>query len=121
MSQPQQSQKILLERIYTINLRRTREVSRTKRAPYAVRLIRKFVARHLHVDPSQVKISNELNEAIWARSIEKPPRRVKVRVVKYEDGTVWVYLLDVDRRWQKGKIKRYLQQIKQETSQQQSS
>ncbi|NPA24092.1 MAG: 50S ribosomal protein L31e [Crenarchaeota archaeon] len=84
--------KPVLEREYTINLRRTREVSRTKRAAYAVRLIRRFVARHMKVDPSQVKIHNEVNEAIWSRSIEKPPRKIKVKVVKYEDGTVWVYL-----------------------------
>ncbi len=115
-----QTQKVLIERVYTINLRRTREVSRTKRAPYAVRLIRKFVARHMKVDLSQVKISNEVNEAIWARSIEKPPRRIKVKVVKYEDGTVWVYLLDVDRRWQKGRVKRYLQQARQQESTQTS-
>ncbi len=83
---------IELERIYTINLRRTREVSRTKRAPYAIRLIRKFVARHLHVELSQVKIHNEVNEVIWSRSIEKPPRKIKVKVVKYKDGTVWVEL-----------------------------
>ncbi len=96
-----QSGKVVLERIYTINLRRTREVSRTKRAPYAIRLIRKFVARHMHVEPSQVKIHNEVNEKIWERSIEKPPRRIKVRVVKYEDGTVWVYLYKEEKPQEK--------------------
>ncbi len=112
-----QSPKVLVERIYTINLRRTREVSRTKRAAYAMRIIRKFVARHMHVDPSQVKISNEVNEAVWARSIEKPPRKIKVRVAKYEDGSVWVYLLDVDSRWQKGRVKRYLLQLQRQGTQ----
>ncbi len=92
MAEAKATGKVVLERVYTINLRRTREVSRTKRAPYAIRLIRKFISRHLHVEPQQVKISNEVNEKIWSRSIEKPPRKIKVKVVKYEDGTVWVYL-----------------------------
>ena len=74
----------------------------------------------MKVDISNVKISNEVNEAIWARSIEKPPRRIKVKVVKYEDGTVWVYLLDVDKRWQKGRVKRYLQELKQKQQEQQA-
>ncbi len=84
--------KIVLERSYVINLRRTREVSRTKRAPYAIRLIRKFIARHLKVEPKNVKISNALNEHVWSRSIEKPPRKVKVKVMKYSDDTVFVDL-----------------------------
>jgi len=84
--------KVVIERVYTINLRRTREVSRTKRAPYAIKLVRKFIARHLHVEPEYVKISNEVNEVIWARSIEKPPRKIKVKVIKYEDGIVRVEL-----------------------------
>ncbi len=87
-----QQAKVELERVYTINLRRTREVSRTKRAPYAIRLIRKFIARHMKAELEKVKIANEVNEYVWSRSIEKPPRRVTVKAVKYSDGTVWVYL-----------------------------
>jgi len=81
-----------LTREYVINLRRTREVSRTKRAKYAVGLIRRFVARHLKVEPKAVKLGQALNEALWARSIEKPPRRVHVVVEKLDDGTVRVEL-----------------------------
>ncbi len=84
--------RVEVERVYVINLRRTREVSRTKRSPYAVRLIRRFVARHMRVDPENVKIDNGVNEYIWSGSIEKPPRRVEVRVTKYSDGTVKVSL-----------------------------
>ncbi|MCG2863234.1 MAG: 50S ribosomal protein L31e [Vulcanisaeta sp.] len=84
--------KVEVERVYVINLRRTREVSRTKRSPYAIRLIRKFVARHMKVEPDKVKIGNDVNEYVWSRGIEKPPRRVEVRVIKYSDGTVEVKL-----------------------------
>ncbi|MGC8542750.1 MAG: 50S ribosomal protein L31e [Vulcanisaeta sp.] len=84
--------KVEVERIYVINLRRTREVSRTKRSPYAIRLIRNFVARHMKVEPEKVKIDNSVNNYVWSRSIEKPPRKVEVKVTKYSDGTVKVTL-----------------------------
>jgi large subunit ribosomal protein L31e len=36
-------------------------------------------------------ISAELNEKIWTRGIQKPPRKIKVRVVKDSEGTVTIY------------------------------
>lgn len=87
-----EEKKVALSREYVINLRRTREVSRTKRAKYAVGLIRRFVARHLKVELKAVKIGQKLNMALWSRSIEKPPRKVRVAVEKYTDGTVRVEL-----------------------------
>ena len=89
-----QERRVEVERVYTINLRRTREVSRTKRAPYAIRLIRKFAARHMKAEVEKVRIGNDVNEAVWARSIEKPPRKIKVRIVKYSDGVVEVRLAE---------------------------
>ncbi len=87
-----EEKKVVLTREYVINLRRTYEVSRTKRAKYAVGLIRRFVARHLKVEPTAVKIGQKLNMALWSRSIEKPPRRVRVTVEKLSDGTAVVEL-----------------------------
>ena len=87
-----EEKKVVLTREYVINLRRAYEVSRTKRAKYAVGLIRRFVARHLKVEPKAVKIGQKLNVALWSRSIEKPPRRVRVTVEKLSDGTTVVEL-----------------------------
>ncbi len=39
---------------------------------------------------------NEVNERIWGRGIEKPPRRIRVRAVKDEEGTVTLYLAEGD-------------------------
>jgi len=82
--------KVVVSREYVINLRRTREVSRTKRAKYAVRLIRLFAARHMRVDVDKVKIDPSLSQVVWSRGIEKPPRRIGVLIEKLEDGTVLV-------------------------------
>lgn len=87
-----EEKKVVESREYVINLRRAYEVSRTKRAKYAVGLVRRFIARHLKVEVKSVKIGQRLNEALWMRSIEKPPRRVRVSVEKYSDGTVLVEL-----------------------------
>jgi len=80
------------ERTYVIPLGKTRITSRKKRAPRAIRLIREFAKRHMKAE--EVKIAPELNEYIWSRGIEKPPRKVRVRMEKYEDGTVKVYLAE---------------------------
>ncbi|OYT52469.1 50S ribosomal protein L31e [Candidatus Bathyarchaeota archaeon ex4484_135] len=80
------------ERVYVVPLGKTRVTSRKKRAPRAIRLIREFAKRHMKAE--EVKISPELNEYIWSRGIEKTPRKVKVRMMKYEDGTVKVFLAE---------------------------
>ena len=42
----------------------------------------------------QLIISQEVNEAVWARGIEKPPRKIKARVTKDSDGNVSVFLVE---------------------------
>lgn len=81
---------VVEEKIYTISLRHVWVVTpRGKRAPRAVRDVRDFVARHMKAE--EVAISNEINSAIWARSINKPPRKITVRAVKDKEGKVIVY------------------------------
>ncbi len=79
------------ERAYTIPLRVVyNRAARKERAKRAMKHIREFIARHMHVEPENVKIHTSVNEVVWQRGIEKPPRKVKVVAVK--DGeTVWVY------------------------------
>jgi len=69
-------------RVYVVPLSRVYWGRRTNRADRAVRLLRRFVQRHLKVD--RVVIANEVNELIWSRGREKPPRRIKV-LVKVEE------------------------------------
>jgi large subunit ribosomal protein L31e len=39
----------------------------------------------------EVAVSNEVNSALWSRSINKPPRKITVRAVKDKEGKVIVY------------------------------
>ncbi|HDI31491.1 MAG: 50S ribosomal protein L31e [Thermoprotei archaeon] len=78
------------EKVYVIPLRDVYRVPRKKRAKVAIRIIHEFVQRHLKV--KYVVIGNDVNEYIWHRSIEKPPRRVKVSVSKVEEDLAEVSL-----------------------------
>ena len=81
---------VVEERTYTIPLHHVHVVTpRMRRAPRSVRDVRAFIARHMSAE--EVSISNEVNELLWARSINKPPRRIKVRAVKDKEGKVIVY------------------------------
>jgi large subunit ribosomal protein L31e len=58
-----------------------------------MKIIREFVIRHMKADGEKVVLSEKLNQLVWARSIQKPPRRVKVRIVK-DDEYIRAYLAD---------------------------
>jgi large subunit ribosomal protein L31e len=40
-----------------------------------------------------VKLSNSLNSLVWTRGIQKPPRRVKVKMIR-TNGKSYVYHID---------------------------
>lgn len=77
-----------IERVYTIPLRKVVFVPRKMRSPYAIKLIKMFVSRHMKVPFEKVWIDNKVNEFIWQRGIEKPPRNITVRVIKFEEEEI---------------------------------
>ena len=95
---------IIEERFYTIPLRKAWISTRKKRAPKAVRIVKSFVLKHMKVrteaegeeEAEKLVIDNEVNEKLWNRGIEKPPRKIRVRVVKDKEGVVTVFLAEGD-------------------------
>jgi large subunit ribosomal protein L31e len=93
-----EEENIVEERFYTIPLRKAWIYPRKKRAPKATRILRSFVLKHMKVrteaegeeEPEHLVIDNEVNEILWSRGIEKPPRKIRVRVIKDKDGVVTV-------------------------------
>lgn len=81
------------EKIYTVSLNKAFDYLRTKRVRRAVALLRKFVARHGKVAEKNVRISAKLNTLMWINGVQKPPRKVKIRVVK-EGEIAKAYLHD---------------------------
>ncbi|MFX1481484.1 MAG: 50S ribosomal protein L31e [Promethearchaeota archaeon] len=85
-------EEIIDERIYIIPLAKARKGPRNKWAKKSIRYVREFLTRHFK--PESLVISQEVNERIWQRGIQKPPRKLKVRVTKNIDGLCVVYLAE---------------------------
>jgi len=89
-----------LERIFTIPLTVTKQVPKTKRAPRAIKEIKEFVRKHMaakgreaeEVEQKDVWVDYRLNELLWARGIENPPSKVRVKAIRFEDGLIEVSL-----------------------------
>ncbi|MFX1562269.1 MAG: 50S ribosomal protein L31e [Promethearchaeota archaeon] len=92
---PEAAEEIVVERLYTIPLGKAYNAVRKKRTKRAVRLVHDFIIRHMKIeDESDLSLDTSLNEFLWLRGIEKPPRRVRVRVTKDKDGFVKAYLIE---------------------------
>jgi large subunit ribosomal protein L31e len=65
--------------IHVISLKRVYWGRRTNRADRAIRLIRKYIRRHFK-EAEKIIIDPSVNEYVWSRSREKPPRRVIVEI-----------------------------------------
>lgn len=88
-----------LERVFTVPLTVTKQIPKTKRAPRAIKEIKDFVRQHM-IDKGSDKeeqlkdvwIDFRVNELIWARGIENPPRKIRVKAIRFEDGLIEVSL-----------------------------
>lgn len=81
-----------VERIYTVPLRNALLAPRPNRAKRAVTEVKTYLARHMKAEKEKIWIDNPVNEVLWARGIQKPPRRIRIRAIKFEDGVVEVSL-----------------------------
>jgi large subunit ribosomal protein L31e len=77
-----------LSRIYTINLGKAWLTPRYRRTDRVVNMIREFAEKHMKT--SEVKLDQELNRHVWKKGKANPPRRLRVRMTKDEDGIVIV-------------------------------
>jgi len=76
----------LKEQIYVIPLRDVQHTPRWERGKRAMKAVRDFLAQHMKSEA--IKIDQSINEAVWARGSHKPPSRIRVRAMKFEDGQV---------------------------------
>ncbi|MGA2682079.1 MAG: 50S ribosomal protein L31e [Candidatus Bathyarchaeia archaeon] len=98
-----EEEEIVEERTYTIPLGKALVRPSNKRASRAMQLIKIFITKHMKLEMKvseeeeeeelpRLIISQEVNQKIWDRGIQKPPRKIKVRAAKDKDGNVTVYL-----------------------------
>ncbi|NOJ28106.1 MAG: 50S ribosomal protein L31 [Nitrososphaera sp.] len=76
------------ERVYTINLGKVWLSPNNQRAKRAINMIKEFSAHHMKTE--QIKIDPELSQVVWARGIRSPPRKIRVKMAKTDDGYVMV-------------------------------
>ena len=51
-------------------------------------MIREFAIKHMKSE--DIKVDQDLNRQVWSRGKTNPPRKVRVKMVKDEDGVVTV-------------------------------
>ena len=81
-------EKVLEEKVMTINLRHAFLTYGRKATPKAVRLVKRVTCKAFKTE--DVSLDNSLNEFLWARGKTKTARRVAVKVQKLESGKVRV-------------------------------
>ncbi len=79
-----------LERIYTIPLRKTKDLVRSRRADLAIRDVKRFLAQHMKSD--SIWMDASVNESLWSRGKFTIPSRIRVRATRFSDGVVEVTL-----------------------------
>ncbi len=79
-------------RVYTINLGKAWITQEHKRTDRVVNMIREFAEKHMK--SNEIKLDQDLNRQLWSRGKTNPPRKVRVKMVKEEDGTVTVSLYE---------------------------
>ncbi|MFY9299694.1 MAG: 50S ribosomal protein L31e [Candidatus Nitrosotenuis sp.] len=76
------------ERVYTINLGKVWLSPNNQRAKRAINMIKEFATHHMKSE--QIKIDQDLSQAVWRRGIRRPPRKIRVKMAKTDDGYVLV-------------------------------
>lgn len=101
----EEEEEIVEERIYTVPLGKAWITPPRRRAARATRILREFINKHMKLkshkkteeeeeEPSELIISNEVNQKLWSRGIEKPPRKIRIRAAKDKEGNVTLYLAE---------------------------
>src|SRR6266487_5347244 len=91
-----------LIRIYTINLGKAWDTPQYRRSDRVINIIKEFAEKHMKSE--EIKVDQDLNRQIWKRGKTNPPRKVRVKMIKDEDGAVVVSLYDEATKDEQNKI-----------------
>ena len=76
------------ERVYTINLGKVLLSPDNQRAKRAINMIKEFTRRHMKTE--EVKIEEDVSHMIWSRGIKHPPRKIRIRMTRTDEGYVLI-------------------------------
>ena len=77
-----------VERVYTVNLGKVLLSPDNQRAKRAVNMIKEFARHHMKIE--QIKLEEDVSHLLWSRGIKHPPRKIRVRMTKTDEGYVLV-------------------------------
>ena len=77
-----------LERVYTIPLGKVLLSQSQHRSVRAINMIREFARKHMKT--RVIKIDEEVAHLVWSRGVRSPPRKIRVRMTKTDDGFILV-------------------------------
>ena len=107
----EEASKKILERVYTIPLRReTLKVPPFKKANKAMKTIKNFISRHMKSE--NVAVGKYLNLAVWKHGAKNPPHHVEVNAIKDNKGKVIVELVGAPK--EEPKVEEKKKEIKKE-------
>ncbi len=76
----------LKEQIYVIPLDDVKHTPHWERSKRSVKAVRDFLARHMKSE--DIKLDPGISRKLWERGAHKPPSKIRVRAMKFEDGQV---------------------------------
>ncbi|GEM_PF-1452321 len=86
------------EKLYTIPLSRAKTAPKVRRSLSAIKVIKEYLSRNLHIDMDALHMDPSINEAIWSRGNKKIPSKLRVRIVQLEEGIIEASLPGVKTR-----------------------
>ena len=81
-----------VERVYTVNLGKVLLSPDNQRAKRAVNMIKEFARHHMKIE--QVKLEEDVSHLLWSKGIKHPPRKIRVRMTKTDEGYVLVSIYE---------------------------
>lgn len=79
------------EKMLVVGLQAVACFPKPSRARKAIALLKRQVFKHTRIARENVLLSNKVNEEIWRRGREKPPRKISVKVIE-DAGKANVFL-----------------------------
>ena len=85
-----------IERVYTINLGKVLLSPNNHRAKRAINMIREFATHHMKSE--NVRIEEDVSHLVWARGIRHPPRKIRVKLTKDDDGIILISKYEEEKK-----------------------
>ena len=85
-----------IERVYTINLGKVWLSPNNQRAKRAINMIKEFATHHMKSE--NVKIEEDVSHLVWARGIRHPPRKIRVKLTKDDDGNILISKYEEEKK-----------------------